>query len=161
MYRRGPIPFLSKEGVVFRTVAALTFGCLALLTVGASGQQAAAPTRPGLDYEYFKSKVQPIFLKKRPGHARCVACHGQGTPLRLQPLDPGATTWTDEESRKNFDVVRRVVVPGSLKSKLLIHPLAEDAGGDFYHNGKHFASQNDPEWQTLRNWVMGQTSGTN
>ena len=148
---------------MFRNVAALTFGCLALLTVGAFGQQPAAPARPTLDYEYFKTKVQPIFLKKREGHARCIACHGQGTPMRLQPLDPGATTWTDEESRQNFDAVRRVaVVPGSLKSKLLMHPLAEDAGGDFYHNGgKHFASQNDPEWQTLRNWVMGTTRGTN
>ena len=148
---------------MFRNVAALTFGCLALLTVGAFGQQPAAPARPTLDFEYFKTKVQPIFLNKRPGHARCIACHGQGTPMRLQPLDPGATTWTDEESRQNFDAVRRVaVVPGSLKSKLLMHPLAEDAGGDFYHNGgKHFTSQNDPEWQTLRNWVMGTTRGTN
>jgi hypothetical protein len=149
--------------VLFRNVAALTFGCLALLTVGAFGQQPAAPARSTLDFEYFKTKVQPIFLKKREGHARCISCHGQGTPMRLQPLDPGATTWTDEESRQNFDAVRRVaVVPGSLKSKLLTHPLAEDAGGDFYHNGgKHFASQNDPEWQTLRNWVMGTTRGTN
>ena len=152
----------AKEGAVFKSLVFLTFGCWAVLTVGALGQQAAAPARPSLDYEYFKTKVEPIFLKKRPGHARCVACHGQGTPLRLQPLDPGATTWTDEESRKNFDVVRRVVVPGSLKSKLLIHPLAEASGGDFYHNGgKHFQTQNDPEWQTLRNWVMGQTTGTN
>jgi hypothetical protein len=148
---------------VYRSVIILTLGCWAFLTVGALGQQTAAPARPSLDYEYFKTKVEPIFLKKRPGHARCIACHGQGTPMRLQPLAPGATTWTEDESRMNFDAVRRVaVVPGSLKSKLLMHPLAEDAGGDFYHNGgKHFASQNDPEWQTLRNWVMGQTRGTN
>lgn len=148
---------------MYRSVIILTLGCWAFLTVGALGQQAAAPPRPTLDFEYFKTRVEPIFLKKRPGHARCIACHGQGTPMRLQPLASGATTWTDEESRMNFDAVRRVaVVPGSLKSKLLMHPLAEDAGGDFYHNGgKHFASQNDPEWQTLRNWVMGQTSGTN
>jgi hypothetical protein len=148
---------------VYRSVIVLTFGCWAFLAAGALGQQAAAPPRPTLDYEYFKTRVEPIFLKKRPGHARCVACHGQGTPMRLQPLDAGATTWTEEESRMNFDAVRRVaVVPGSLKSKLLTHPLAEDAGGDFYHNGgKHFASQNDPEWMTLRNWVMGQTRGTN
>jgi hypothetical protein len=148
---------------VYRSVIIVTFGCWAFLTVAALGQQPAAPARTGLDYEYFKTKVEPIFLKKRPGHARCISCHGQGTPMRLQPLDPGAAAWTDEESRQNFDAVRRVaVVPGSMKSKLLMHPLAEDAGGDFFHNGgKHFASQNDPEWQTLRNWVMGQTSGTN
>ena len=148
---------------MYKSVIILTLGCWAFLTVGALGQQAAAPARPSLDYEYFKTKVEPIFLKKRPGHARCISCHGQGTPMRLQPLDPGATTWTEDESRMNFDAVRRVaVVPGSEKSKLLLHPLAEAAGGDFFHNGgKHFASQTDPEWQTLRNWVMGQTRGTN
>jgi hypothetical protein len=121
---------------------------VAVLTVGVAAEQ------PSLDYEFFKTKVQPIFLAKRPGHARCISCHSSGTPLRLQPLDPGSTTWTDEESRKNFEAVKRVVVPGSLKSMLLVHPLAEQAGGDFFHSGgKHWESQNDPEWQTLKAWV--------
>lgn len=112
-----------------------------------------------LDYEFFKTKVQPIFVARRAGHARCIACHVSGTPLRLQPLAPEATTWTEEDSRKNFETVRRMVVPGSLKSRLLLHPLAEDAGGDFYHNGgKHWSSQNDAEWQTLKAWVLGQTA---
>jgi hypothetical protein len=123
---------------------------------------AAHAQQPGasasLDYDYFKTKVQPIFVAKRPGHARCVACHSSGTPLRLQPLASGATTWTEEESRKNFDVIRRVAQPGNLKSRLLTHPLEEQAGGDFYHNGgKHFASQSDPEWQVLKAFVMGKT----
>ena len=117
--------------------------------------------QPSLDYEFFKARVQPIFLAKRPGHARCVACHVGGTPMRLQPLLPGGAGWNDEDTRKNFEAVRRMVVPGSAKSQLLVHPLAEEAGGDFFHNGgKHWASQNDPEWQTLKAWVLGQTSGT-
>jgi hypothetical protein len=112
-----------------------------------------------LDYEFFKTRVQPIFLAKRAGHARCVACHGQGTPLRLQALAPGATSWTEEESQKNFAVMARVAQQGNAKSKLLLHPLDEKAGGDFYHNGgKHWTSQNDPEWQTLKTWVLGPTS---
>ena len=111
-----------------------------------------------LDYEYFKAKVQPIFLTKRPGHARCISCHGSGTPLRLQPLDPGATTWTEEESRKNFQTIQRVAFAGNVRSRLLVHPLEESAGGDFYHSGgKHWTSQNDPEWLVLKNWVLGQT----
>ncbi len=127
------------------------------MLIGAVIQQPAS--KPALDYEYFKTKVQPIFLAKRPGHARCIACHGSGTPLRLQPVAAGRTTWTEEESRKNFDAVRRVVVPGSVKSRLLMHPLEEQAGGDFYHNGgKHWSSQNDPEWQTLMAWVLGKTA---
>jgi hypothetical protein len=143
---------------VYKSVAFITFGCWVLLIAGVIGQE-SAPARPSLDYQFYKTKVQPIFLNKRPGHARCVVCHSAGTPMRLQALDAGAATWTEEESRKNFDVVRREVAPGSAKSKLLVHPLAEEAGGDFYHNGgKHWASQNEPEWQTLRAWVMGQTA---
>ena len=42
-----------------------------------------------------------------------------------------------------------------------MHPLAESAGGDFYHNGgKHWSSQNDAEWLTLKAWVMGETLTT-
>ena len=112
-----------------------------------------------LDFEYFKTKVQPILLAKRDGHARCVSCHTSGTPMRFQPLSPGAAMWNEEESRKNFEVVRpRVVTGNPLKSKLLTHPLAEQAGGDNSHDGgKHWMSQDDPEWQTLATWVRGET----
>lgn len=138
------------------------FACLALTLGGLVAQQPAAPpaTPPTLSYEFFKTDVQPIFLKKRPGHARCIACHGQTTtPLDLEPLPKGRTAWTEEESRKNFAAIRRVVIPGSLKSRLLLHALDERAGGDFYHNGgKHFASQDDPEWQILKAFVLGQTA---
>jgi mono/diheme cytochrome c family protein len=114
------------------------------------------PKQSALDYETYKSKIQPVFLKKRPGHARCVACHTSGTPLRLQPLAKGSAAWTEEETRKNFEAVtQRAAFPGNAKSPLLIHPLEESAGGDFYHSGgKHWQSQNDPEWQTLRAWIM-------
>ncbi len=130
--------------------------CWAVMLAGLLSQQPASPSTSSasLDFEVFKTKVQPIFLAKRPGHARCISCHASGTPLRLQPLSPGSTTWNEEESRKNFEAVRRMVVPGSVKSMLLIHPLAEQAGGDFFHSGgKHWDSQNDPEWQTLKAWV--------
>jgi hypothetical protein len=116
-----------------------------------SSQQPSAPAgTPSLDYEVFKTRIQPIFLAKRPGHTT-------GTPLRLQPLSPGAATWDEEQSRKNFEAVQRVAFPANPKSRLLIHPLAEEAGGDFFHNGgKHWQSQSDPEWQTLKAWILGQ-----
>jgi hypothetical protein len=128
---------------------------VALVVAAWAGQP---PATSSLDYEVFKTKVQPIFLAKRPGHARCVSCHSSGTPLRLQPLPPGSTTWNEEQSRKNFEAVKRVAQPGNAKSMLLVHPLAEQAGGDFFHNGgKHWDSQSDPEWQTLKAWVVGQS----
>ena len=135
-----------------------------LMLVAMLGQQptpspTASTPSSSLNYEFFKTRVQPIFLFKRPGHARCISCHGSGTPLRLQPLSPGSTTWSEEESRKNFEAIQRVAIPGNLKSKLLVHPLDEQAGGDFYHSGgKHFSSQNDPEWQVLKAFVMGQAN---
>ena len=134
------------------TVAGVSMFFVALL----AQQPPSAPS--SLDYEYFKTRVQPIFLAKRPGHARCVGCHIGATPMPLQPMAKGSTMWTDEESRKNFAAVQRVALPGNPKSTLLIHPLEEQAGGDFYHSGgKHWGSQSDPEWQILRAFVMGQT----
>jgi len=109
-----------------------------------------------LDYETYKSSVEPIFLKKRPGHARCVVCHaGASHAFSLQPLDKGATTWTEEQSRKNFEMVVHLVRPGDpMHSILLIHPLAHSAGGDEFHSGgRQFASQNDPDWQIIAAWV--------
>lgn len=131
-----------------------TIVCWALLLVGSPVQPPASPsTASSLDFDYFKTKVQPIFLAKRPGHARCISCHASGTLLRLQPLPKGSTTWSEEDSRKNFEAVVRVAA-GSSRSMLLRHALAEQAGGDFYHSGgKHWDSQNDPEWQILKAWV--------
>ena len=120
-------------------------------------QEAASPAASALDFEFFKTKVQPIFLAKRDGHTRCVSCHSRGTPMRLQALSPGAANWNEEQSRKNFDIVRPRVSPRRLTdSKLLVHPLLAEAGGDFYHGGgKHWNSFLDPEWQTIANWVCG------
>jgi len=135
---------------------------VALMTQGPSTVTLRAqesPTAPAsrLDFEFFKTKVQPIFLAKREGHSRCVSCHSRGTPMRLQALSPGATTWDEEQSRKNFQVVvPRVIFRNLTDSKLLVHPLLAEGGGDFYHSGgKHWNSFLDSEWQILANWVCG------
>jgi hypothetical protein len=135
---------------------------LQILTIAMSlaQQQTSPPAKPALDYSFFKERVQPILLKKRPGHARCVTCHEHGSPP-LPMLEPGATNWSEDQSRKNFAVWKLFVVPGNpMKSALLLHPLAEAAGGDRFHaGGKHWESQSDPEWQILAAWVRGQTDG--
>ena len=120
-------------------------------------QEPVSPAASTLDFEFFRTKVQPIFLAKREGHTRCVSCHSKGTPMRLQALSPGATTWNEEQSRKNFQVVVTRVVPYNLlQSRLLVQPLVSEGGGTFYHSGgKHWNSFLDSEWQTLANWVCG------
>jgi YVTN family beta-propeller protein len=131
---------------------------------GATPPQGAAAAVAALDYESFKTQVQPIFLARREGHARCYACHALGAgegnapnAMRLQPLSTGSTTWNEEQSRKNFEAVRQKVVPGNPKaSRLLIHPLRYEAGGDQGHGGgAQFSSANEPEWQVIAAWVMG------
>jgi YVTN family beta-propeller protein len=126
-----------------------------------SGQaRNAAPNPPGasLDFDFFKSKVEPIFLKERPGHARCYGCHSEGNRLlHLEKLSAGSTTWTEEQSRRNFQTASALVIPGDpYASLLLIHPLAAEAGGDAFHSGgRQFETQNDPDWLTLAEWVRG------
>ena len=131
---------------------------LALL-IRQTSAPSAQPPASGLDYAFFKTRVQPIFLAKRPGYARCYVCHrGSGATSYLQVLSAGAVTWNDEQSRKNFDAVLRYVVPGEpARSRLLMHPLAEEAGGDDFHGGgRQFASKDTPEWRTIAAWIRGE-----
>ena len=120
----------------------------------ASSQSAAAP----LDYAFYKARIEPLFLEKRPEHARCVTCHAGSTTLRLQAFAPGAASWSEEQTRQNFEAVSKLVVPGSPGASLLLrHPLSRAAGGDVFHGGgKHWTSKDDAEWQTLAAWVNGE-----
>jgi hypothetical protein len=122
---------------------------LQIATSNASAQSA--------DFDFYKAHVEPIFLKHRPTHGRCVTCHsgGGGGGFALQPLSPGNTTWTEEQSKLNFASASQLVSPGKpTSSHLLMHPLAPDAGGDLFHSGGHqFASQSDPDWLELAAWV--------
>ena len=44
-----------------------------------------------LDYDFYRKRVEPIFLKKRPGHGRCYVCHStNNSAFRLQTLSPGS-----------------------------------------------------------------------
>src|SRR5438034_6305882 len=91
--------------------------CLSLAAVGSITNVEGQTASPSLDYEFFKTKVQPIFLTKRDGHARCVACHTvNNAPFKLVALSPGAPTWNEEQSRMNFELVKRVAMPGFLES---------------------------------------------
>src|ERR1700730_98352 len=154
----GQVP-LAREDQSMSKIALFFALLLGLLSQIPARAQAGKPG--SLDYDYFKAKVQPIFVAKRTGRARCISCHvtPTGAVFQLQKLAPGGTTCKEEQTRKNFEAVTQVVaLPGNPKSPLLIHPLAEDAGGDFFHSGgKQFPSQNDPEWKTMKAWIMGET----
>jgi hypothetical protein len=137
---------------------ALLLVLLAIVVLPApTGAQQPAAAPAALDFTFFRTRIQPIFLKKRTGLARCYVCHSQGTPLVLQQLSPGRDDWDEEQSRKNFEVIRRVVVPGNPQSSmLLMMPLANEAGSKLFHpGGKHWTSQDDPEFRLIAEWIRG------
>ena len=144
--------------------AALLYG---LIPPAAAQSDTSDAKTPQLDYEFFKTRVEPIFLKHRSeDHARCYVCHQMahhgGGPLSLEMLPAGASFWTEEQSRKNFETVSKLVVPGSPETSLLLRmPLAPEAGGlaDTHQGGRQFANQDDPDWKNIKAWVMGAKGG--
>jgi len=118
--------------------------------------------KPTLDYDFYKARVEPIFLKKKAGHTRCVVCHSEANnAFRLEHLAPGAKGYTDEQSRNNFEMVSKLVNPGDpMVSRLLMHPLAPEGGGDVFHSGgRQFMSVKDADWKAMAAFVNGATLG--
>ena len=127
-----------------------------------AASQIARPTSSsetvGVDFNYYRTTVEPLFLKERPGHARCYGCHVLASrSFHLEPLSAGRMNWTDEQSHRNFQSALQQIIPGDpTSSRLLMHPLAPEAGGEAFHSGgRQFASQNDPDWLAIAQWVRG------
>jgi hypothetical protein len=118
-----------------------------------------APAQPqALDFDVYRNTVEPIFLARRAGHARCVICHApSNNAFTLLPLR-GKAAYTEEQSRKNFEIVSHLVVPGKPEeSHLLMYPLVPQEGGSAYHSGgRQWEGKNDPNWQAIARWVNGQ-----
>jgi hypothetical protein len=155
------LPKIISAGFVLATTVLLY-----AVTPSATAQSPASPDAqtPQLNYEYFKTRVEPIFLKKRSeDHARCYVCHQMsrhgGGPLSLEMLTPGASFWTEEQSRRNFETVSKLVVPGNPSLSLFLRmPMAPEAGGlaDTHQGGRQFASEDDPDWKNMKAWVLGE-----
>jgi hypothetical protein len=145
-------------GLTEGTMSHRLAGALAAATLLCASVHAA---EHGLDYEFFKARVEPVFLKKRPDHVRCYVCHSDSNnAFRLEKLAPGSAFWTEAQSRRNFEVVSQLVVPGKADASLLLmRPLAPQSGGYAYHSGgRQFESRDDPEWKILEQWVNGRTA---
>jgi hypothetical protein len=133
-----------------------------VLLAAAGGPRPTSRAAPVLDYEFFRGRVEPIFLKKRAGHTRCYVCHSQSNnAFRLEKLSRGSSFWTEDQSRRNFENASTLVNPGDpATSLLLLQPLAPEGGGNALHSGgRQFASKNDPDWKTLARWVSGAKLG--
>ena len=131
---------------------------LRLAIVAAVAVASSMAMDQSLDFEVYRTRVEPIFFKQREGHARCVVCHSESTnAFRLQAWGPQTKAFTADQSRLNFQMVSKIVTQGNPdQSILLIHPLAKEAGGDEFHSGgRQFESKNDPDWQVIAAWIRG------
>jgi|Marorgknorr_s2lv_3_1036020.scaffolds.fasta_scaffold27420_2 mono/diheme cytochrome c family protein len=135
-------------------------GLLAVTTLAAAPVDVRAQA---LDFDVYRSQIEPIFYAPRGGHgpsvSPCVTCHVQsGTPMRLQPLQEasdGSVFWTEAQSRQNFEYVSRLVVPGDPdRSRLLLKALAMGSGGARFHvGGKFLENRSHPQWEAMASWV--------
>ena len=128
----------------------------------ASGGMTVRDTPKGLDYEFYKESIEPIFIRYRGGFVgsdtACVACHTvqANAPLGLVALTEanGEVYWTEEQSRQNFENVAMLVDPSDPESsRLLLAPLSPTAGGERHSGGIFWNSTDHSEYRLLADWI--------
>jgi cytochrome c5 len=134
-------------------LAAAALTASALAPVHAQSFPAAA------DIDAFRNTVEKVFMTDRggttAGMAACVMCHTWQTSVRFTLETPATDAgWTRDQSRKNFDVVTRLVnTAAPATSRLLLKPLDPAAGGMGHTGGSFWKSRTDPEYLALLNWI--------
>ena len=115
-------------------------------------------------FDFYRQNIEPLFLRPRgypgstDGNAACVMCHVWQTSVRFSLEEPTQTpdggAWTQEQSRRNYEVVTQLVNASDPESsRFLLKPLAQVAGGLPHTGGNHWDSTQDPEYQVLLDWI--------
>jgi hypothetical protein len=115
-------------------------------------------------FDFYRQSIEPLFLSPRgypgstQGNAACVMCHVWQTSVRFsleEPMEtPGGGAWTEEQSRRNYEVVTQLVNASDPESsRFLLKPLAPVAGGLPHTGGNHWDSTQDPEYQVALEWI--------
>ena len=126
-----------------------------------SSPDGAMPQDP---FDYYRTNIEPLFLRSRgypgstDGNAACVMCHVWQTSVRFSLEEPTETpdggAWTEEQSRRNYEVVTQLVNASDPESsRFLRKPLAVGAGGLRHTGGAHWDSTQDPEYQVILDWI--------
>jgi hypothetical protein len=125
-----------------------------------AGRATAASDFPGLrDVEIFRRSIEPLLTRDRggsmPGYAACVMCHTWQTSLRFRLEIPATDAgWTPDQSRRNLEMLTKVVNTSSPEnSRLLLKPLDPAAGGLGHTGGTYWTSREDPEYQMVLKWI--------
>jgi cytochrome c5 len=138
----------------------------AVMLVAAAASTAARETAPAqagspaaADIERYRNAVERVFTTDRggttSGMAACVMCHTWQTSVRFTLETPATDAgWTVEQSRKNFDVVTKLInTAAPATSRLLLKPLDPSAGGMGHTGGSFWKSRTDPEYVAILNWI--------
>ena len=129
--------------------------------VPAGPAEPTAQERPG--FAYYRQNVEPVFARPRgypdrTEDAACVMCHVWQTSVRFDLEDMTETqdgwVWTEAQSALNYDMLAKLVnASDPASSKLLKKPLATSAGGEGHTGGTFWESTDDPEYQTVLEWI--------
>jgi len=117
--------------------------------------------------EFYRANIEPLFMRDRggtePGYASCVMCHTWQTKLRFSLETPAAAAgWTPEQSRRNFDMLTKLINTADVaSSRLLRKPLAPAAGGLGHTGGTFWQSRDDAEYQTVLKWIRSLPANRN
>ena len=116
---------------------------------------------PTLDFAFYNSCVQEMYRNPRYGQLSCQECHAGGF-TGFAPRAANGTAWTEQEARRGFDAIQRLILPGNpVQSRWLLKPLHPDGGGSYTHNGvRRWQSRDDPEWLMMAAWVRGERTGS-
>ena len=137
---------------------ALAFSLATSTFAGEKSMQAPAFPAPS-DIDTYRTVVEKVFVTERggttPGYAACVMCHTWQTSVRFTLQTPATDAgWTADQSRRNFDVVTRLVNTADPEnSRLLRKPLTPEAGGLGHTGGTYWRSRTDPEYVAILNWI--------
>jgi hypothetical protein len=161
------------DHLISRRFASLACALATVLVVGvatlfaepqAAGQAAGSPT--AADIEAYRNTVEKLFMTDRGGTvggmAACVMCHTwQTRPMRFSLETPATDAgWTVEQSRKNFEIVTKLVNTKEPEaSRLLLKPLATQAGGFSHTGGTYWTSKDHPDYQVLLKWIRSLPAG--
>ena len=125
------------------------------------GPSVAAQTFPAAaDVETYRDTVESVFMEDRggttSGYASCVMCHTWQTSVRFSLETPETNDgWTIDQSRRNFDVVSQLInTDDPENSRLLLKPLAPEAGGLPHTGGSYWTSRDDAEYGALLQWIQ-------
>jgi hypothetical protein len=158
--------FAWLAGLLAAGLVAVALATVANLSAAPAQAPSTAQFPTAADIETYRNTIERVFLTDRggttPGMAACVMCHTwQTRPMRFSLETPATDAgWTVEQSRKNFDVVTKLVNTANPEtSRLLLKPLASQAGGLAHTGGTYFTSKDDATYQAFLKWIRSLPAG--